>query len=413
MKILQLCKKFPYPIKDGESIAVTYLSRALADQGCQITLLCFNTSKHYVDLQKVHAGLEHYDAIHVVDLNNELNKWQAFKNLFTRKSYHISRFESAAFSEKLSEILAQEQFDIIQLETLYLAPYIDTIRAHSDAMIVMRAHNVEHEIWERLQKNIKFLPKKWYLQYLTAKLKRFELETLQDYDFLVPISETDLVKFRKLGYANGAAAIPIGLDLEQYDAVPIDMPLQQAMSMAFIGSLDWMPNLEGLSWFSQEIWPEIERKFPTIELHIAGRHAPKSLINQSSDRFIVHGEVEDARQYLIEHPITIVPLRSGSGMRAKILEAMALGRVVLTTTLGLEGIPAVNGEHVLVADHAEDFVRHLEFLQSHPESMRQIAAAARSFVESRYCHNQLASDLTSSIDSYREKHNLHLQNLQV
>ncbi len=402
MKILQLCKKFPYPPKDGESIAVTYLSKAMAEQGCEITLLSLNTSKHFIDLEALPSSFNHYNQVHTVQLDNSVNRWDAFKNLFSRKSYHISRFESDAFTSKLVEILSNNTFDIVQMETLYLAPYMDTIRKHSNALVVMRAHNVEHEIWERLQQNITFLPKKYYLKYLTSKLKRFEVDTLEAYDFLVPISEVDLMKFRKMGYTNGARAIPIGLDLEGYEPTPIN--IYRPLSMGFIGSLDWMPNLEGLKWFLDRIWPTMTNTFNDLELHIAGRHAPEDLLNASKGNLVVHGEVECAKDFLNQHQIMVVPLLSGSGMRAKIIEAMALGRIVITTSLGLEGIPAQDGVEVFVADSVDEFVRILSDLHYEPQILADMSVAARDFVNRNYCHHNLARDLAQTLIDYQKKH---------
>jgi hypothetical protein len=216
MRILQLCKKFPFPLKDGESIAVTYLSNALHEQGCEITLLSMNTTKHYTDISQLPEEFNHYKEIHVTSLDNSLSVIDAFKNLFSKDSYHVSRFVSEEFAEKLVYLLKNNTYDIVQLETLYLAPYIETIKKHSSALVTMRAHNVEYEIWERITANTRFLPKKWYLRYLTSKLKRFELTHLNDYDYLIAVSERDLKKFKNLGYKNGAIASPIGLNLNAY-----------------------------------------------------------------------------------------------------------------------------------------------------------------------------------------------------
>ena len=373
----------------------------MAEQGCDITLLSLNTQKHFIDLKDLPASFNHYSAVHTVKLDNAIKRWDAFKNLFSKKSFHISRFESEAYEAQLIALLKAEEFDIIQLETLYLAPYLNVIRKHSKGLVVMRAHNVEHEIWERLQENIEFLPKRWYLRYLTSKLKRFEVKTLVDYDFLVPISEVDLGKFRKMGYANGARAIPIGLDLKGYQAAPIrtDRPL----TMGFIGSLDWMPNLEGVNWFLDTIWPALTTKFQDLELHVAGRQAPAELLAASSGNLIVHGEVACAKEFLNQHQIMVVPLLSGSGMRAKIIEAMALGRIVITTSLGVEGIPAKDRKEVFIADTVEEFSEVLTLLHDEPHRMADMSAKAKCFVEANYCHTALAKDLSETLVAYREK----------
>lgn len=396
MKILQLCKKFPFPLKDGESIAVTNLSKALAANGCQLTLLSMNTSKHYVDISTLPHAFSHYDDIHTVYIDNQIKPLEAFFNLFSRKSYHVTRFVSEDFRKKLQDILANDDYDIILLETAYLAPYLEDIRSYSKAKVVMRAHNVEHEIWKRAATNSPFSLKKWYLHYAANKLKRFELKMLNTYDFLVPISEKDLLKYRKLGYANGAEAVPIGLDLSLYKAKPIVD--SKRPSMSFIGSLDWLPNFEGLNWFVQEVIPVMRSKHPGIELHVAGRNNTGKIVANPS--ITMHGEVENAREFLNDHPIMIVPLRSGSGMRAKIIEAMALGRIVITTTLGLEGIEARDGEEVLVADTPDEYLLAYEKCLKNPKFVRHMSLNAQRFVSERYDHNLLATQFKNILSDY-------------
>lgn len=402
MKILQLCKKFPLPLKDGESIAVTYLSRALNELGCEVTLLAMNTSKHYIDPKEVEHLSGHYKAIHTVDIDNTVNPIGAFANLFSTDSYHVSRFRSDSFGKKLESILKEEQFDIVQLETLYLAPYMEVIRSHSDALLVMRSHNIEHEIWDRITKNTKFFPKKWYINYLSKKLRKFELGVLNDYDFLVPISQRDLHKFRSLGYMNGAETIPIGIDFREYE--PNMGAFRRNPSVSFIGSLDWIPNYEGINWFLNEVWPDVHFNIPDLELHIAGRNTPNELYRWSKSKVLIHGEVRDAREFINQHPMMIVPLLSGSGMRVKILEGMALGKVVITTTMGLEGIPATHGEQVMVADTPREFLSCFSYCLDNPDKMLEISKNAQIFVAQHFDNFDLAKSLLNSYEKYMNDH---------
>lgn len=399
MKILQLCKKFPYPLKDGESIAVTYLSNALYEQGCEITLLSMNTTKHFVDISSLPPDFNHYKAIHVTTLDNKVNVLDAFMNLFSKDSYHVSRFICKDFEGKLIELLENDNFDIVQLETLYLAPYIPIIKKHSNAIVTMRAHNVEFEIWERISQNTSFLPKKWYLKYLTHKLKRFELSRLNDYDYLIAVSERDLKKFKNLGYKNGAIASPIGLNLGNYNVVK---PIKTLQSICFIGALDWMPNAEGLDWFLKNAWNKIHTIFPEMQFHIAGRNTPEYFKKVDQNQVFVHGEVDNAIDFINNHPIMVVPLFSGSGMRVKILEGMALGKIVITTTLGMEGIEAEHGKHLLVADSPDAFVDAIRQVKSKPELVAAISQNAKKFVEDFYDHNHNAHLLLSK---YRDLKN--------
>ncbi len=396
MRILQLCKKFPFPLKDGESIAVTYLSNALHEQGCEITLLSMNTTKHYTDVSQLPAEFNHYKEIHVTALDNSLSVIDAFKNLFSKESYHVSRFVSEEFAEKLVQLLQSNTYDIVQLETLYLAPYIETIKKHSTALVTMRAHNVEYEIWERITANTRFLPKKWYLKYLTSKLKRFELTRLNDYDYLIAVSERDLKKFKNLGYKNGAIASPIGLNLNAY--YQAKRPLKTE-DLCFIGALDWMPNMEGLMWFIDKVWPLIHERYPQMKFHVAGRNTPDFLKSYEKDNIVIHGEVDQAISFINTHAAMVVPLFSGSGMRVKILEGMALGKPVITTTLGKEGIEASHEKHLLIADTPEEFLIAVQRVFEDASFKVNLGEEAKKFVEDYYDHNHNAEKL---IAKYKE-----------
>ena len=396
MKILQLCKKFPYPLKDGESIAVTYQSKAFHEFGCEITLLAMNTTKHYTKIGKLPNGFNHYKEIHVTDIDNRVKVLKAFVNLFSSKSYHISRFDSKEYNDKLIALLQDNEYDVIQLETLYLTPYIDTIKQHSNAIVSMRSHNVEFEIWERISANTKFLPKKLYLKHLTKKLKNFELTHINDYDYLVTVTDRDLQKFKKLGYKNGAMASPIGLQVDRYVENTTSL---QGKDISFIGSMDWLPNIEGLEWFLKEVWTIFSKQNPEVKFHIAGRNTPKWITNLDLDNVVVHGEVLDALRFMQKYPIMVVPLFSGSGMRVKILEGLALGRVVVSTTVGKEGIEANHGEQIFVADTAMEFVAVLTECIKDLPLMQTVADNAVTLIKDKYDHKVNARKLLEKYKS--------------
>jgi glycosyltransferase involved in cell wall biosynthesis len=391
MRILQLCKKFPYPLKDGESLAVTYLSRALSELGCEVTLLAMNTRKHWVDVEQAKSQLGHYKAIYTTPLDNRIKPLRALLNLCSNRSYHIERFEDAGFEAQLTQILRTQSFDVIQLETLYLAPYLPVIRRHSNALVALRAHNVEHEIWERMAANSRFL-KKWYLERITPRLRAYEISRLNDYDLVVGITQRDVELFRQLGLAKPAVVAPIGLDAADY--APDQDSFHQPLSLAFIGSLDWMPNLEGLEWFLESVWkPVLHPRFPDLQLHVAGRNMPERLKRLALPNVFMHGETPDADAFLKQHTILVVPLQSGGGMRAKILEGMALGRVVLSTSLGLEGIPATHGAEALIADTPAAFAEAVADSYAHPDTLKSISQKARAFFEKNYDNQTVAQDL--------------------
>jgi len=397
MKLLQLCKKFPFPLKDGESIAVTFLSKALQQKGCDVTLLSMNTSKHYTDVDNLPSEFDHYSAIHTSEIDNKLKPIDALKNLFSSDSYHISRFYCKKYEQKLIEILKSETFDIIQLETLYLAPYVEVIKKYSDAVISMRAHNIEFEIWERITQNTNFLPKRMYLKYLTHKLRNYELDHLNDYDYLVTVSERDLRKFKKLGYKNGAMASPIGLQLDKYKGVKTELD-KSGIKLCFIGSLDWRPNEEGVLWFLDQVWDGMQEVYPNTSFSIAGRNVSAQHNFDKQKGVTMEGEVPCAVEFINKHDAMVVPLFSGSGTRVKILEGMALGKVVITTSIGLEGIDAKHKEQVLIADTPSEFIEAIGFLESSEGQISRIQENALKFVHEHYSNVKIAENL---IEKYK------------
>lgn len=393
MKILQLCKKVPYPLKDGEAIAITYLAKALHELGAEVTLLSMNTTKHYVEKSVYNDALQHYQEVYTVKVDNRIKVKDAFLNLFSAESYHIARFVSFTFEQQLIQLLEANNYDIIQLETLYLAPYIATIRQHSPAKIVLRAHNVEHEIWKRITENTNLGLKKWYLQLLAGRLEQFELQNLNKYDLLVAITQRDLDYFQRLGCTIPTHVTPIGLDLSDYTKQA--MPSVVKPTFGFIGSLDWFPNTEGVDWLLEQVWSTVLEQLPEAELHVAGRNASPEwqAAAQRYPNVVIHGEVPSACDFINQHAVMLVPLLSGSGMRVKILEGMALGKVVISTQLGLEGIHVESGKEVWIADDPSDFAQAMIHCYQTSNVLATMGHQARSFLAEHYDNHAIAQHL--------------------
>ena len=391
MRILQISNKFPYPLKDGAAIAITYLAKAFDELGHEVSLLSMNTSKHWFDTATLPPDFNHYQAVYTTYIDNRIRPFPALLNLFTDKSYHIERFKDAGFASKLREILQAQDFDVVQLESVYLAPYISVIRKYSKAAVVLRAHNVEYEIWERVAANSNPL-KRWYLEKITPRLKQYEIDRLNQYDLVVGITARDIEHFRRLGLQKPAVVCPIGVDSRDY--VPDMKCFEQPLSLSFIGSLDWMPNQDGLKWFLEEVWePLLVPQFPQLTFHIAGRTAPLWLRNLNKERVIFHGEVPSAADFLNQHAVMVVPLLSGGGMRAKILEGMALGKVVLSTRIGMEGIDARNNEECLLADSPEEFAAAIRSCYQQGASLSAIGRNACDFCVEHFDNVEVAKKL--------------------
>ena len=398
MQILQLCHKFPYPLKDGGAIAVTYLAKAYAALGHEVTLLSMNTSKHWFDVSTLPPDFNHYISMHTVYVENHIRPLAALRNLFfSKKSFHVQRFESAAFAEKLEDLLKAKVFDVVQLESIFLAPYLPIIRKYAPkAKAVLRTHNVEHEIWERVAENASPV-KQWYLRKITPRLKAYELAQINHCDLVVGISQRDIEQFQRLGLRHPATVCPIGLDCRDYH--PDTTSFQRPLSLSFIGSLDWMPNQEGLRWFLEQVWmPLLVPNFPELRFHIAGRTAPRWLRELDMERVVFHGEVPDAADFLNQHSVMVVPLLSGGGMRAKILEGMAVGKVVLSTPLGIEGIEATDRRECLLAEKPEEWLEALRWCYAERESLALIGEKARIFCAQFFDNEALARKLVTKFE---------------
>lgn len=288
--------------------------------------------------------------------------------------------------------MKNNDFDVVQLESVFLAPYLPIIRKYAPkAKAVLRTHNVEHEIWERVAENARPL-KQWYLRKITPRLKAYELEQINHCDLVVGISQRDIEQFQRLGLRHPATVCPIGLDARDYHPDPTSF--QRPLSLSFIGSLDWMPNQEGLRWFLEEVWvPLLVPNFPDLRFHIAGRTAPRWLRELVMERVTFHGEVPDAADFLNQHSVMVVPLLSGGGMRAKILEGMAVGKVVLSTRLGMEGIEATDHHECLLAEQPKDWLEAIRWCYAEGESLAALGGRARVFCEEHFDNETVAMRL--------------------
>jgi len=382
MKILQLCKKTPYPPKDGEAIAILTLTKGFYAAGQEVRVLAMNTPKHAFDMNKLPSEIKQIAKFESIFVDTSLSVVDAFLNLFSKKSYNIQRFDNQAYRKRLIEFLQKNEFDIIQLEGVYLATYIATIRKYSKAKIVMRSHNVESEIWQRLAAESSGL-KAIYLRFLAKRMLRFELDSLQKYDGLVCISSKDEAYFTEKGYKNKKYTLAVSLNLADYPLQNKNISIQKS-NIFFIGSLDWLPNQTGLIWFLEEVWPLILQDFPAAKFNIAGRNIPDWLQEKKIKNVEIIGEVESAIDFMQDNDIMIVPLFSGSGMRVKIIEAMALAKPIVATTLAAEGIAYQDGENIAIADDVATFAKKLLDLLRKPTLRKHIGQNARFFVEKEH-----------------------------
>ena len=355
MRILQICNKPPFPPQDGGAIGMNNVTQGLIEAGHAVKLIAVNPPKHHVDISGLTAEYILNTGIELVFIDTDVKPLDAFLNLFTKKSYHIQRFISKEFNNKLVEILQNKTFDIIQVESIFLMCYLGTLRKYSSAKVVLRAPNIEFMIWERMACQAKNPLKKAYLSLLTRRLQKWELEQINRADAVYTVTINDMDFFKENGCTKPITFIPTGIDITK--KVQLDFSQVEFPSLFHIGALDWLPNQEAIQWFLKNVWEKVHTQFPDLKFFLAGRNNPQWIFNLKLPNVEVLGEVADAGKFISSKSVMIVPLMSGSGMRVKIIEGMMLGKTIITTSIGIEGIIHQNNENVLIADSPEEFYK--------------------------------------------------------
>jgi polysaccharide biosynthesis protein PslH len=391
MKILQLTNKPPYPDRDGGAIAVLSLTRGLARTGHEVTVLSMNTLKHHTDARQLPEDLRNLADFRFADVPAVISPLTAVSNLlFSKLPYNAVRFISGEYKKVLVNLLNEKSFDIVQLEGLYLCPYIPLIRQYSKARIAYRAHNIEHEIWARTAALSGGL-KKWYISNLAKRIKKFEMSWLNQYDLLVPITQRDGEILNRLGNMRPWLVSPTGIDTI---AIADSNALTEYPSIFHLGSLEWSPNQEGLLWFLTHCWPSLHARWPELKFYVAGRNAPGWLIKKLNLPGIVYeGEVADAYLFMKSKAVMVVPLLSGSGMRIKIIEGMALGKAIVSTSIGAEGLGVEDGKNIMIADHPEEFISAIETLLTNKDLYGSIGMGSQLFIDENFDNLALAGQL--------------------
>jgi glycosyltransferase involved in cell wall biosynthesis len=379
----------PYPLNDGGAIGTYHFVKGYADAGCEVVCLAMNTVKHQVDMSETGDAFRGVKDFITIPVDNRIKVVDALLNLFTDKSYVIERFDSKAYSDALVRILREQTFDIIHIDGLPPCLYIDTIRQHSKAKLIQRAHNVEYKIWERASTADGNPLKKRYLDIQARKLRAFEKEALGKVDTVLAISREDEGFIHQLQPAARTIIVPAGMDIDEKK--PVIQP--QELSLFFIGALDWLPNLQGLEWFLKDVWPQVHAAFPDLKFHIAGKKMPAQFHTFTSQNVVAHGEVPSSVDFINSHSVLLSPLVSGSGVRIKIIEAMAMGKVVLSTSVAAEGSGAEDGEQLVIANDTEGFIRQIRRLQTEAGLAQRLSRSARDFALDHFQNKKVIARL--------------------
>ncbi len=391
-RILILTNRVPYPLNDGGNMAMNAMIKGYAKLGCDVFLLSMNTTRHYVDHETVNNIYKSIYGFETVDVDNNVTPLQVAKNfLFSKLPNHAERFYHPAYKKKLLKVLAEFKPDVVQMESVYLATYLPYIKQISNAKNILRLHNVEYEIWGRLANETFSSIKKVYLKNLADRIKKYEYDVWPKFDLLLPITAVDAKAVGEQS-VNTIQVAPYGINKLENE------PTLEHWVGYHIGAMDWEPNREGVQWFINDVFPEIKKAVPDFSFHFAGRNMPEEMNKLSIDGITCAGTVPNADAFIGDKKILIVPIHSGGGIRVKILEAMAAGKVVISTTVGMQGIDMDDRMHYLEANSAKEFSDALQWCFNNKKAAEGMAERAKQRVWDVYDQDKIMQDIQKAIE---------------
>lgn len=400
-RILLLTPQWPYPPQQGTSLRNFYVLRALAQRHA-VTLLSLAESDQTADPQ--HLG-EWARVRPPVAVPARTTARRLAQLLTTRAPDMALRLRSAALEVALTDLLQQELFDAVQIEGIELAWAIDTIRTAGTARIVLDCHNAETELQRRAGQGDRARPARWpaavYSAIQAGRLRRYERSALRAADAVIAVSEEDRRHLETLaGDGRPIACIPNAIDVDNYRwAGPV--PAEARFDLVFTGKMDYRPNVDGVLWFAEAVWPLVRQARPATTWAIVGQR-PHARLDSLRGRagITITGRVEQVQPYLAGAGVYVIPLRIGSGTRLKLIESMAASCAVVSTTVGAEGFPVQSGREIVLADTPEDFAAAVLGLLANPARRAELGANARAFA-AQYDWRQVAPLFDSIYDRLR------------
>ncbi len=383
MRILFLTPTFPYPLDNGNRILEFNTIKQLSG-GHRIFLLSLIQEGQYQHLSHLREYCADIETVPVPGMGlwgkeTNYSKRGLVSSLFQPVPYNLARWYSGEMEDKLKQALSRNTFDLVQIETLHMAPYARFFR---NIPVILRQHNVESKMMERYYKNASDTLERIYAFFQWRKLLRYERKMCLDSDLVITLSRMDEDAIRRLSSEIKTDVLSIGVDGEYFKP---NEKVRKKDRILYLGNLAFPPVRENVLYFLNEIWPIIKQSRPDVKFLILGNCPPnKHWIIRKFPDLVFLGEVEDIRPYMDSSMLTVVPHRIASGVRFKILEAMAMKLPVVSTSIGCEGLEVVDGEHLLIADGVESFARSVITLMANEKLRTDLTEKAYAWVRKKY-----------------------------
>ena len=385
MKILQISPQVPLPLDNGGRIGIYGITKNLADRGHEIH---FVTYRKGTDKSWAENELKKFCQPYILEENTENNLFSAILNLFSPVPYNISKFHKKTTENFLLNFLKNNQADLIHIDHLHLGWLVDIIRDTIDIPVVLREHNLELKIMERFYKKEKNLFIKGYANLQYKKFIKYEPALAEKFDRCIMITSEDEQRLKELNPKVKTSVIGVGVSKELLDVYKKNII---PYSLFHIGSLEWRPNYDGLTWYLEEVFPAIVTYQPKAKLFIYGIGAEKLRIPVSLQKNIIKvGYVKDLWNEILDKQLAVIPLRIGSGIRVKIIEMLGIGQNIISTSIGVEGIDAENEKNILIADSPDEFIHKTIAYFNNEYDNAQFAANAKQLIKEKYTWEKIA-----------------------
>lgn len=391
MKILWVKTDFLHPTTRGGQIRTLETIRELHKRH-EVHYVAFDDPNNAEGLARSseYCSFAHPVPHQLVSKSSPAFAMQLAAGLFSSIPVAGMRYRSEAMRECVTRLEAEHGFDAKVCDFLFPAINLDNLRSWT-----LFQHNVESVIWERHAQSGRTLAHKAYFALQAKRMFGWEKEVCQAVGHTIAVSEVDEQLMRSRFGLSNVSSVPTGVDTTYFER-PQSSSLQR--DLVFIGSMDWMPNIDGIRWFLSEVFPRIQAQRPGTTLAIVGRKPPQAILDAAADPLVtVTGTVPDVRPFLWQSAAAIVPLRIGGGTRLKIFEAMAAATPVVSTTIGAEGLPVQHGETIQIADSADDFADQCVQMLTNTAMRALVAANALDLVIQNYSWEQVARRFESAL----------------
>ncbi|WP_417371866.1 glycosyltransferase family 4 protein [Gelidibacter japonicus] len=392
MKILQVCARIPYPVEDGGSVYVFNTTKHLAELGNEVHVASFFSEVHNQDPK----GFGEYCTLHHQKGNfTPYTLASVVKATLTRESVNIQHRMDVNIMESILKSI-QTNFDVIILEGLHSSNFLTILRTlFPNTPIVLRHVNVEFELIAWKARNEKNPLKKLFLYDQSRLLKTFELNTLNAVDAITFISDLDYNSLRDSFSEKPTLISPPGVKVTK--TIPFSERPENHL-IAF-SNWKWSPNLDGLVWFLKNVWHSLKLNYPEISLTIAGNDLPKRIHSSLPEGINYIGFVDDLHTFNKKGTIQIVPLISGSGVKLKVIEGLGFGNPIVSTSFGIDGIKAIQGEHFELANTPKEFVDKIGFLLNNEKHRKELSTNSVSLILGNYSWTHHISELNKFLSS--------------